>query len=69
MGTIDTQTCEMKTYHDRRSEKYKKILVLCNAHLTDYQPGSDIHVTRGSKFLTSYHTAIHRTSGEVSNTY
>jgi len=31
-------------------KKYQKILVLTNAHLTDYQPGGDIQVTRGSKF-------------------
>ena len=31
-------------------KKYKKILVLTNAHLTDYQPGGDIQVTQGSKF-------------------
>ena len=31
-------------------KKYKKILILTNAHLTDYQPGSDIQITRGSKF-------------------
>jgi len=31
-------------------KKYKKILVLTNAHLTDYQPGGDIQVTRGLKF-------------------
>ena len=31
-------------------KKYKKILVLTNAHLTDYQPGGDIQVTQGPKF-------------------
>jgi len=31
-------------------KKYKKILVLTNGHLTDYQPGVDIQVTRGPKF-------------------
>jgi len=31
-------------------KKYKKILVLTNAHLTDYKPGGDIQVTRGPKF-------------------
>jgi len=30
-------------------KKYKKILILTNAHLTDYQPRSDIQITRGSK--------------------
>ena len=31
-------------------KKYKKILVLTNAHLTDYQTGGDIQVNRGPKF-------------------
>jgi len=31
-------------------KKYKKLLVLTNAHLTDYQPGVDIQATRGPKF-------------------
>ena len=31
-------------------KKYKKPLVLTNAHLTDYQSGGDIQVTRGPKF-------------------
>jgi len=31
-------------------KKYKKILELTNAHLTDYRPGADIHITRGSKY-------------------
>ena len=35
-------------------KKYKKLLVLTNAHLTDYQPGGDIHVTQGPK----YHNVI-----------
>ena len=30
-------------------KKYKKILVLTIAHLTDYQSGGDIQVTRGTK--------------------
>jgi len=30
-------------------KKYKKILVLTNAHLTDYEPGGDIQVTRWPK--------------------
>jgi len=29
---------------------YKKILELTNAHLTDYRPGDDIQVKRGSKY-------------------
>jgi len=31
-------------------KKYKKILELTNAHLTDYRPGADIQITRGSKY-------------------
>jgi len=31
-------------------KKYKKILELTNAHLTDYRPGVDIQITRGSKY-------------------
>jgi len=31
-------------------KKYKKILELTNAHLTSYQPGGDIHITRGAKY-------------------
>jgi len=29
---------------------YKKILVVTNAHLTRYQPGDNINITRGKKF-------------------
>jgi len=29
---------------------YKKILILTNAHLTRYQPGDNINITRGKKF-------------------
>ena len=31
-------------------KKNKKILELTNAHLTDYWPGADIQITRGSKY-------------------
>jgi hypothetical protein len=31
-------------------KKYKKILELTYAHLTDYRPGADIQITRGSKY-------------------
>jgi len=31
-------------------KKYKKILELTNAHLTGYQPGADLQITRGSKY-------------------
>lgn len=31
-------------------KKYKKILLLTNAHLSDYQPGGDIRITRGRKY-------------------
>ena len=31
-------------------KKYKKILELTNAHLTDYRPGADIQITRGAKY-------------------
>ena len=31
-------------------KKYKKILELSNAHLTSYQPGGDIQITRGAKY-------------------
>jgi len=31
-------------------KKYKKILELTNAHMTDYPPGADIQITRGSKY-------------------
>jgi len=31
-------------------KKYKKILEVTNAHLTDYRPGADIQITRGSKY-------------------
>ena len=31
-------------------KKYKKILELTNAHLTDYRHGADIQITRGSKY-------------------
>jgi len=31
-------------------KKYKKILELTNAHLTDYRTGVDIQITRGSKY-------------------
>jgi len=40
-----------KTMHRRKIttydvKKYKKILELANAHLTDYRPGADIQITR-----------------------
>ena len=50
MAIVDTQKSEPKINHDRRSKKYKKLLILTNAHLTDYQPGIDIQKTRESKF-------------------
>ena len=50
MGTVDTQKSKPKINHDSRSKKYGKILILTNAHLTYYQPDSDIQITRGSKF-------------------
>ena len=31
-------------------KKYKKILILTNAHLTRYQPGDNFNITRGKKF-------------------
>ena len=31
-------------------KKYKKILEQTNPHLTDYRPGADIQITRGSKY-------------------
>ena len=31
-------------------KKYKKIFELSKAHLTDYQPGADIQIARGSKY-------------------
>jgi len=48
-------------------KKYKKILVLTNAHLTDYQNGGDIQVKRGPNFMTSYHITFRRPGGGVSN--
>jgi len=51
VGPIDAQECGLKENQNRRWEKkYKKILVLTNAHLTDYQPGADMQITRESKY-------------------
>ena len=51
MGAIDAQECGSKENQNRRSEKkFKKLLVLTNAHLTDYQPGADMQITRESKY-------------------
>jgi len=30
-------------------KKYKQILQVTNAHLTDYKPGDNVQITRGSK--------------------
>jgi hypothetical protein len=32
-------------------KRYKNILVMTNAHLVGYEPGGDIHISRGQKFV------------------
>ena len=44
-------------------KKYKKILEVTKAHLTDYQPGGDIQITRGSKYRDVI-PPLFRTSGD-----
>ena len=39
---------EFITKDDLKS--YKKLLTMTNAHLTKYQPGGNINITRGKKF-------------------
>ena len=50
MRTIEAQKWELRENHERRFEKYKKILELTNGHLTCYRPDGDIQISRGSKF-------------------
>jgi len=48
-------------------KKYKKILVLTNAHLTDYQPSGNIHLTRGPNCHDVISHCFRRPGGELSN--
>ena len=50
MGATDAQKCRSKKITTDDLKKYKKILQLTNAHLTSYQPGGDIQITRGAKY-------------------
>jgi len=50
MATYDAQSVNRKLITTEDVKKYKKILVLTNAHLTDNQTGGVIQVTRGPKF-------------------
>jgi len=52
------------TTHDLK--KYKKILELTNAHLTDYRPGADIQITRGSKYREVIAPSSHISGDAVS---
>jgi len=45
-------------------KKFEKILELTNAHLTDYWPGADIQIARGSKYRDVI-APLFRISGDV----
>ena len=44
------KTVDRRKFTTDDLKKYKKILEMTNAHLTDYGPGADIKITRGSKY-------------------
>jgi len=55
-GTTGLLELLTRKYVDRKNittddlKKYKKIMEVTNAHLTSYQPGGDIQITRGAKY-------------------
>jgi len=47
---LTRKNVDRKTITTDDLRKYKKILELTNAHLTSYQPGGEIQITRGAKY-------------------
>ena len=51
MGNLDTQNVSSDVITNSDLKAYKHILELTNAHLVGYEPGGDIQITRGSKYV------------------
>lgn len=47
---LDTQKINTEVITVEGLKKYKTILKITNTHLQVYEPGSNIHITRGTKF-------------------